>query len=155
MKYVIILIFFLPFTFSLMKSQIQTTNQVKYKVSANLEESTSKTHELNTNTLSFFSFYSHLSQCKSEHCEFCCLDNNHCGTKIQCENTKNSLFIINIVFISICTILFFAVIFKCIQNDSYPDQTQAEKLPNKELNELISVFNILNKQKDKIIYKYK
>ena len=52
----------------------------------------------------------------------------------------------------LCAILLFALIFKCIQNDSYPDQAQGEKLPNKELNELIGVFNILNKQKDKIIY---
>lgn len=141
MKSIVLFLIILPTSLSLMKNNHKTKIKVGYNEFKTL-----------SNSSYFFNIYSPISKCNNEQCDYCCLDNNHCGTKIQCENTKSSLFIVNTFFIMLCTILLFALIIKCIQNDSYPDQTQGEKLPNKELNELIGVFNILNKQKDKIIY---
>ena len=141
MKSIVLFLIILPTSLSLMKNNHKTKIKVGYNEFKTL-----------TNSSYFFNIYSPISKCNNEKCDYCCLDNNHCGTKIQCENTKSSLLIVNTFFIMLCAILLFALIFKCIQNDCYPDQAQGEKLPNKGLNELIGVFNILNKQKDKIIY---
>jgi hypothetical protein len=62
------------------------------------------------------------------------------------------MFYFNIVFLVLCTLLLILLILKCYEVDGTPDQTQAEKLDKCYINELISVFGILNQHKKALVH---
>ena len=71
---------------SLCKELNSFISRTKYRVEAVLEESARKN---NTKTSSdLFNLAFPLNNCKAEECDFCCLSNNRCGQKKQCENSK-------------------------------------------------------------------
>jgi len=89
--------------------------------------------------------YDSMNQCKQENCEFCCLSLNFCGSKEQCENSKNTLNILRIIFFVVCLIIISFLLYKIYITDSRPKQEDYEKIDDKSLNILIGLF-IQNKE---------
>lgn len=90
-----------------------------------------------------------INSCRPEDCEFCCLTTNKCGTKLQCDNGKRNINIVNGIFLGLIAILMICLIIKCFQVDSYPDQRLQDKIKEEDLKHLISIFSIvkLNRRK--------
>jgi hypothetical protein len=123
-------------------------NRVKFTVEIEASKNETK-KDSNNNMNDLFRLKVPLNTCIPEECEFCCLTTNKCGTKLQCENGKYHIHIINGIFIGLTTILFICLIIKCIQIDSYPDQKLQDKIKEEDLKHLISIFSIvkLNRKK--------
>ena len=92
-----------------------------------------------------------INTCKNEDCEFCCLSNNRCGTKRQCENSLYYRKYLNGFFIFLITLLTTVFIIKCFQVDSYPDQDKDDKLKAEQLSDLISLYGITKNNRSKFI----
>lgn len=89
------------------------------------------------------------SHCKEENCKYCCLSTNRCGSQKQCENKKKYTFVFNIIFAVLCCTLFLILAIKYYQIDGLPDQEKDNKLDKKYISELMSVFNLI--RRDKIV----
>jgi hypothetical protein len=145
-------------TFKFSKERLLCENAVKerfgiktkYRVSA--VETGNQNNQTQSNVKNeIFNFALPINTCKNEDCQFCCLSNNRCGTKRQCENSKQFMKYIHIIFIILCSLLVISLIIKCYQIDSYPDQMNSEKIDNNDLNELISMFGIIRNNRKKLI----
>lgn len=87
------------------------------------------------------------SHCKEENCKYCCLSTNRCGSQKQCENKKKYTFVFNIIFFVLCITLFTILAIKYYQIDGYPDQEKEDKLDKKYITELMTVFNLIRRDK--------
>jgi len=125
-------------------------NRVKFTVevpSTPLNETNKNENKIND----IFRMKIPINTCKPEECEFCCLTTNKCGTKLQCENGKYHMNIINGIFIGLTIILVVCLIIKCFQIDSYPDQKLQDKIKEDDLKHLISIFSIVKLNRRKVL----
>jgi hypothetical protein len=99
-----------------------------------------------------FTFDSPVNRCIPENCEFCCLSLNFCGTKEQCESSGYMMNIFRIMFLCVCSVLLSFLVYKIFITDSEPEHTDDDKIEEKSLNMLISIFmhNRENRKKFKI-----
>lgn len=130
----------------------KTQTKTKYRVEAILFSSSGENNQTeSTQKNDLFNFAMPINTCKNEDCEFCCLSTNRCGTRKQCENSKYYIKFVNWIFFGLIFTLFLALVIKCFQIDSYPDQQNSEKIENADLNELISMFGIIRNNRKKLI----
>ena len=108
------------------------------------------TFENNTAQNDLIKFVMPVNTCKKEDCEFCCLSSNKCGTKKQCENSKYYIKFVHGIFITLIIILFTFLIVKCYRTDCYPDQSHQDKVSNKDLQNLISLYSIIRTNRAKL-----
>lgn len=108
---------------------------------------TAEPYRKGVNETSFGSLVGAARKCVDENCEFCCLSNNRCGTKIQCENSKKYFIYFNITFIALCVLMLGLLVFKCVQVDGLPDHNSHDKLDKNFVNELLSLFSIIKRNK--------
>jgi hypothetical protein len=122
-----------------------TTVQAKFRVEAMMEE------EMKNEAKSFsyyskmyfkklFSFNTPLNKCVAENCQYCCLSLNFCGSKQQCENSYFTMNLFKILFITICIILLSFLCYKIYITDAEPEQQEEDKVNEKTLGLLISLF---------------
>jgi hypothetical protein len=137
------------YTMTMSKTNSQTKTKTKSRVEAVFYNSQNITSG-NVAKNDLFNLAMPINTCKSEDCEFCCLSTNRCGSKKQCNNSKYYIKYVHGFFISICLILLTALIIKCFQIDSYPDQLNTEKINNDDLNHLINMFSIIRNNRKKL-----
>jgi hypothetical protein len=83
---------------------------------------------------------SNISRCIPENCEFCCLSMNFCGSQQQCQNSSYTVNIFKGMFISVIIFLITILIHKVYTTDPTPEHIDDDKIDEKTLNLLISLF---------------
>jgi hypothetical protein len=99
-----------------------------------------------------FSLETPTSRCIPENCEYCCLSLHMCGTKSQCEGSEFTTKIFHFMFLALTSVLISFLIYKIYMTDAQPEHTDDDKIDEKSLNMLISLFmhNRENRKKFKI-----
>jgi hypothetical protein len=87
-----------------------------------------------------FSFDSPVNKCVAENCEFCCLNFNFCGSREQCEQSDYTMNIFRLMFLCVCSVLITFLVYKVYMTDPEPEHTDDDKIDEKSLNMLISLF---------------
>ena len=128
----------------------KSTSKTMYRVEAIMVEKNANNTK-NSERSEIFNLAIPINTCKNEDCEFCCLSNNRCGTKKQCENSVYYRKYLNGFFIFLITLLLTVFIIKCYQVDSYPDQDKDDKLKAEQLSDMISLYGITKNNRSKFI----
>ncbi len=79
-------------------------------------------------------------KCIPEQCQYCCLNENFCGSKSQCELTGFTVKIFRIFFIILSTLMFLIFTYKFYETDSEPEHTKPNRSQERDLQLLVTDF---------------